>query len=116
MVVGKISYTPSRGDIVNIDFNPQAGKEILKRRYGLVLSTQEFNKDSLAFIAPITSTIHNEVFEVLIPQLPNINIRGAILTNQVKSLDWEVRKAIFECKLPKSTVAEVLAKVKAILS
>ena len=50
-------YIPKKGDIVWIDFDPSAGKEIQKRRPGLVVSRYEFNRKTMfAVICPITST------------------------------------------------------------
>ncbi|EMF0419084.1 type II toxin-antitoxin system PemK/MazF family toxin, partial [Enterococcus faecium] len=54
------SYIPKKGDIVWIDFDLSAGKEIQKRRLGLVVSRYEFNRKTMfAVICSITSTIKN---------------------------------------------------------
>ena len=107
-------YTPNRGDIVVFDFNPQAGKEQAKRRPALVLSPKAYNaKVGLAIMCPITSKKKGYPFEVDIP--PNELIEGVVLSDQVKSLDWRVRRASFACKAPEGVVATTLAKLDTLL-
>lgn len=54
------NYISKKGDIVWIDFDPSAGKEIQKRRPGLVVSRYDFNRETMfAVICPITPTIRN---------------------------------------------------------
>jgi mRNA interferase MazF len=45
-----------------------------------------------------------------------VPVTGAILADQVKSLDWRVREAELACHLPAGTIAEVLRKVNALLA
>lgn len=105
-----MAYIPNRGDIVWITFNPQAGHEQAGRRPALVLSPSAYNgKVGLAILCPITSQIKNYPFEVIIPD--GLKISGAILSDQVKSLDWRARQAEFVCKLPESSLDEVLQKI-----
>ena len=111
MKFGKpMAYIPNRGDIVWITFNPHAGHEQAGRRPALVLSPAAYNgKVGLAILCPITSQIKDYPFEVLIPE--GLKLGGAILSDQIKSLDWKVRQAEFVCKLPSSTLNEVLQKL-----
>jgi mRNA interferase MazF len=105
-----MTYIPNRGDIVWITFTPQAGHEQAGRRPALVLSPASYNaKVGLAICCPITSQIKNYPFEVLLPD--DLKISGAILSDQVKSLDWKTRQAEFICKLPEAIVDEVLQKL-----
>ena len=108
---GKImSYIPDRGDIIWISFTPQAGHEQAGRRPALVLSPAAYNgKVGLAILCPITSNVKNYPFEVIIPD--GLQISGAILSDQVKSLDWKMRNAKFGCTLPEGSVDEVLQKL-----
>jgi mRNA interferase MazF len=109
-----MAYTPTRGDIVWLTFNPHAGHEQAGRRPALVLSPASYNsKVGLAILCPITSKIKGYPFEAVIPD--GLKINGAILSDQVKSLDWKARKAEFVCKLPLSTVEEVLQKLNTLL-
>ena len=80
----------------------------------MVLSPSSYNKKvGLAIFCPITSQIKGYPFEVLIPK--KLPVRGVILSDQIKSLDWKVRKAELICKLPKETIEEVLKKVYVLL-
>ena len=109
-----MAYIPNRGDIVWITFNPQAGHEQAGRRPALVLSPATYNgKVGLAILCPITSQVKNYPFEVLIPN--GLKIGGAILSDQVKSLDWKIRQAAFVCKLTASTLDEVLQKLSTLI-
>jgi mRNA interferase MazF len=107
--VAAARYIPARGDAVWITFNPQAG-----RRPALVLSPSAYNrKVGLAILYPITSQVKGYPFEVGIPA--GSKLGGVILADQVKSLDWRIRKAQFICKVPRETVGEVLAKLGTLL-
>ncbi len=109
-----MSYIPESGDIVWITFNPQAGHEQAGHRPALVLSPAAYNgKVGLAILCPITSQVKGYPFEVLIPD--GLEISGAILSDQVKSLDWKARKAEFVCKLPLLTFNEVVQKLSALI-
>src|SRR4051812_44260799 len=86
------SYVPERGEAVWISLNPQAGHEQARRRPALVLSPASYNgKVGLALMCPITSQVKGYPFEVAIPT--GLAVAGVILADQVKSLDWRVRKA-----------------------
>ncbi len=105
-----MAYIPKRGDVVWISFNPQAGHEQAGRRPAIVLSPKAYNqKVGLAILCPITNQAKGYPFEVLLPE--NVDVTGVILSDQVKSLDWRVRKAEFKESLPKEVVDEVLAKL-----
>ena len=92
------NYIPDRGDIIWISLNPQAGHEQAGRRPVLVLSPISYNKKvGLVIICPITNQIKGYPFEVAIPN--GLEVTGVILSDQVKSLDWNVRKAEFMGKL-----------------
>lgn len=104
-----MAYIPESGDIVWITFNPQAG-----RRPALVLSPAAYNgKVGLAILCPITSQVKGYPFEVILPD--GLEISGAILSDQVKSLGWKARKAEFGCKLPLATFNEVVQKLSALI-
>jgi mRNA interferase MazF len=67
----------------------------------------------LAILCPITSQVKGYPFEVIIPE--GLEISGAILSDQVKSLDWKARKAEFGCKLPSTTFKEVVQKLSTLI-
>jgi mRNA interferase MazF len=108
------SYVPERGDIVWLEFNPQAGHEQSGRRPALVVSPKSYNqKVGVAIFCPITSRVKGYPFEVVLPDAYKVS--GAILSDQVKSLDWQARKAQRIAPAPKDVVEEVLAKILTIL-
>ena len=108
-------YVPERGDIVWITLNPQAGHKQAGRRPALVLSPKIYNiKSRLAILCPITNQVKGYPFEVHIPD--NLPVKGVILADQVKSLDWKIREATLICKLPEETVSDVLQKLETLLS
>jgi len=105
-----MSYLPDRGDAVWITLNPQAGHAQAARRPALVLSPAVYNgKVGLALLCPITNQVKGYPFEVVLPA--GLAITGAVLSDQVKSLDWRARSAAFICALPSPTIAEVLQKL-----
>ena len=109
------TYVPQRGDVVRLTFNPQAGHERAGRRPAVVLSPHAYNaKVGLAILCPITSQVKGYPFEVMIPA--GLPVNGVILADQVKSLDWQVRKVEFVCDLPAATVGEILQKLGVLLA
>lgn len=113
MVAGE--YVPERGDIVWITLNPQAGQEQAGRRPAVVLSPGAYNRRvGLALFCPVTSQVKGYPFEVRIPA--ELAVSGVILADQVKSLDWRIRKVERIGSLPVETVREVLGKLGALLS
>ena len=107
-------YVPGRGEAIWLQFNPQAGHEQAGRRPALVISPKSYNeKVGLALLCPITSKVKGYPFEVRLP--PGLEVSGVILADQLKSLDWRVRKARFICPVSAGVVSEVVAKVRAIL-
>jgi mRNA interferase MazF len=108
------NYVPRRGDVVWLTFNPQAGHEQAGRRPAVVLSPTAYNqKVGLAIFCPITNQIKGYPFEVLVPA--GLAITGAILADQVKSLDWRTRQAELIDTLPDLTMIEVLQKLNKLL-
>lgn len=108
-------YVPDRGDAVWITLNPQAGHEQAGRRPAMILSPEAYNgKVGLAILCPITNQIKGYPFEVVLPS--GLAVTGAILSDQVKSLDWRARNASFICALPSATITEVLQKLNTLVS
>jgi len=104
-------YVPERGDLVWLNFHPQRGHEQQGRRPAVVVSPRIYNQRSgLALFCPITSKTKDYPFEVQLPE--NCTIQGAILSDQLKSLDWKMRDADFICRCGSATLHELLAKVK----
>ncbi len=107
-------FIPDRGDIVWINMQPQAGHEQSGRRPAAVLSPKSYNgKVGLALLCPITSQIKGYPFEVMIPS--ELKVKGVILSDQVKSLDWKIREAEFCDKLPQDVILEIIKKLETLL-
>ena len=107
-------YCPDAGDIIRIDFDPQAGREQAGKRPALVLSPRRYNQRArLCVLCPITSQIKGYPFEVEITNSEAVH--GVVLSDQVKSLSWHDRKASYLGPAPRDVLAHVKAKVKALL-
>ena len=107
-------WVPERGQAIWIDMDPQTGHEQRGRRPALVLSPGAYNnKVGLVVLCPITTQVKGYPFEVLIPE--NLKVTGAILSDQVKSLDWRARKSTLICVIPDSVVEEALSKLSMLL-
>lgn len=103
-------FIPDRADVIRISLDPRAGHEQSGRRPVLVLSPAAYNdKVGLAILCPITNQIKGYPFEVEIPS--GLTISGVILSDQVKCLDWKVRKAEFICQLPPEITTEAQKKL-----
>lgn len=109
-----MAYVPRRGDVVWLNFNPQAGHEQAGRRPALILSPKRYNqKVGLAIFCPLTNQVKGYPFEVMIPD--GLDVSGVVLSDQVKSLDWRMRQAEFICQLPDATMNQVLQKLNTLL-
>jgi mRNA interferase MazF len=108
------SYIPERGDIVWLDFTPQSGHEQRSRRPAATISPKSYNaKTNLALFCPITSQVKDYPFEVSVQSKYKIN--GVILSDQIKSLDWNTRNAEFIDCLDEETMDELIAKVRTLI-
>ena len=114
-MVSSVDCVPERGDVLWITMNPQTGHEQAGRRPAVVLSPAAYNgKVGLAILCPITRQAKGYPFEVQIPG--GLAVRGVILADQVKSLDWRARQAELAGRLPTATVVEVLEKLNTLLA
>ena len=108
---GKSVYVPDQGDIIWIDFDPQAGHEQFGHRPAIVISPMIYNKlpSGLAIVCPITSKVKGYPFEVALCK--GMKTEGAVLSDQIKSIDWRVREAKFIEKASPSILSEIVAKL-----
>ncbi len=105
-------FVPKAGDIVWLNFVPQAGHEQAGHRPALVLSPAAYNdKTSLMICCPLTTQIKNYPFEVLIAGNPP----SAVLADQVKSVDWRARKATRKAVASAEELEDVRAKIRALI-
>lgn len=110
----KPAYVPERGDIVLVNFTPQAGHEQAGQRPALVLSPVQYNaRTGLMLCCPITSQIKDYPFEVAVGDQQNVH--GVILADQVKRVDWITRKAQKKGAAAGQVVSDTLAKIHALL-
>jgi mRNA interferase MazF len=108
------SYVPDRGDLVWLEFTPQAGSEQRRRRPALVLSPKSDNgKVGLALFCPLTSKVKGYPFEVELPD--GYAVSGVVLADQLKGLDWRSRKVNFIERVTPDVMAMVTARVLPLL-
>ena len=96
---------PRRGDMIMLDFDPQAGHEQQKRRPALVISDTQFNELGLAVVCPVTSKAPRHNFHLALPK--GLKTSGYVMTEQLKSLDYHARKAQFIEELPIGFIHQV---------
>ena len=108
-------FVPDRGDLVWLDFEPQHGREQAGRRAAITLSPRSYNgKIGLALFCPVTSQIKGYPFEVHLSEQGRV--KGVVLADQIKSLDWRARRARFIEKSSVTSFNSVLDRVEAVLS
>lgn len=104
-------YRPAQGDIVMLNFTPQAGHEQAGRRPALVVSNQSFHRyTGLAIFCPITNQIKDYPLHVCLDE--RTKTTGEILCEHVKSLDYRARKIAFKEKLPDDLLCAVLERIR----
>lgn len=110
----KVAYVPDRGDIVWLDFNPTKGHEQRGVRPALVISRQKYNsKSGLLLACPISSNKKGYPFEVVVR---SGDIEGVILVDQIKSIDWKVRRVRYKAKADNVVLSEVQGKFAALIN
>lgn len=107
------AYVPDASDVVWLEFDPQAGHEQAGHRPALVISPASYNgKSGLMICCPISTKIKGHPFEV-ITEVDGIDC--AVLSDQVKSLDWKIRRAKKKTEVSADVMLHVRAKMKALL-
>lgn len=106
-------YVPDTGDIVFMDFDPQVGREQAKRRPALILTDLRYNRASgLAVVCPLTSKVKTYPFSLPITVG---GVEGAVLVDQLKSMDWAGRRAEFHSKAPAAMMSKVRQYIAVLL-
>jgi len=107
------AYVPQGGDIVFINFDPKVGHEQAKRRPALVLTDQRYNQASgLAVVCPLTSK--RKPYPFALP-IKVDNVEGAVLVDQLKSLDWAGHHAQFHSKAEPALLTRVRQYIAVLL-
>ncbi len=106
-------YCPEKGDLIWIDFEPQSGREIMKRRPAIVLTERTYNQlQGVCVLCPVTSTDRRYVYDVpVVIERRESFIRAA----QMHSFDWRSRRAKFIAKAPDEVLEEVRETIAALL-
>jgi mRNA interferase MazF len=105
---------PDAGDLVWLTFDPQTGREQRGRRPALILSPRAYNsRTELALACPITSRVKGYPFEVLLPD--EGPVKGAVLADHVRNLDWAARQVQFVKKAPQDIVADVRERLRVLI-
>jgi mRNA interferase MazF len=78
-------YTPAKGDLIAVSFDPQAGHEQMGRRPALVISNDLFNdRTGMAIVCPLTKTDRGYPFHVPVPE--GSPVTGFVMVEQVKAM------------------------------
>jgi mRNA interferase MazF len=108
-----VSDLPERGALVWVDFTPQSGREQSGHRPALVMSPRIYHeRSSLAVVCPITSNTRPWPWKVVLPN--GLSVSGAVLVDQVRSIDRAARRLRLAGAAPQTVVAEVQAKLAAL--
>jgi mRNA interferase MazF len=110
--VRRPGFVPDAGDVVWLEFDPQVGHEQAGHRPAVVLSAANYNgKTGLMVCCPLTTRIKGYPFEVLLASQSG----SAVLSDQVKNLDWRARRAARKGKVTDQELRQVRAKLRALI-
>jgi mRNA interferase MazF len=103
---------PDAGDVVWLEFDPQVGHEQSGHRPAVVLSPESYNgKTGLMVCCPLTTRIKGYPFEVALASQPG----SAVLSDQVKNLDWRARRASRKGRVTDQELRQVRGKLRALI-
>ncbi|MDB5895103.1 MAG: transcriptional modulator of MazE/toxin, MazF [Rhodoferax sp.] len=94
--------------------DPQVGHEEAGHRPALVLSPKAYNAATgLMLCCPVTTQVKGYPFEVALTG--SKSLKGVVLSDQLRSMDWEARRATKAGTADEEVVAEVMAKLRVLL-
>lgn len=111
-------YIPQQGDIIHLQFDPSAGREMKGNHYALVVSQTAFNQRGLAWVCPISqgsAEIHRTQGLIVSLSGCGTHTQGAVHCQHLKSLDWRIRRTQYKESVPNYLLDEVLARINAVL-
>jgi mRNA interferase MazF len=112
--MARTTYVPDRGDLVWVDLDPQKGHEQAGRRPALVLSPVDYNrKTGLCVLCAATGQAKGYYFEVPNREAPDPHT--VILVDQIRCVDWRVRRVRFIQRVVQGVLEEAVAKLEAFL-
>ena len=105
-------YIPIQGDVVLLDFNPTKGHEQAGFRPAVVISNNIFNQNTkMVMVCPITS--NEKEFPTHYNLEDTKNIRGSVLCEHIRSIDYEIRKLKFVEKLSNNDFISIITLLNA---
>lgn len=108
------AYIPSKGDLITLSFDPQAGHEQRGRRPAIVISNTVFNRGTgMAIVCPITNTNRGIPFHLALPS--SSSLTGFVMVEQVKAVDYSARNARYVEQAATEFVDDVVALVEAFI-
>jgi len=107
-----MQFYPAQGDIVYLNFNPQAGHEQDGRRPSLVISNNQFHvRTNLVIVCPISNS--NNSFPMHVPLDEKTRTTGFIRCEQIKALDGNARDISYIERVPQNILENVLKIISA---
>jgi mRNA interferase MazF len=107
-------FIPEKGDLIWLEFSPQAGHEQMGRRPGLVVSGKTFNAaGGMCLVCPITNTKRKNPFRIDLHTKNSLT--GYVMVDQIKSLDYSTRNAKFIEKVHPDVLTDVLGLLDAVI-
>lgn len=105
-------YIPKQGDVVFLDFNPTKGHEQFGFRPAVVISNDVFNQNTkMVIVCPVTS--NEKEFPTHYNLADTKSIRGAVLCEHIRSIDYEVRNLKFVEKLSDNDLLSIITLLNA---
>jgi len=102
-----MTYQPRQGDIILLEFDPQAGHDQKGKRPALIISNNTYNDFlNISLVCPITRT--ERKFPLHVKLDDNLNTKGFIMCEQVKALDIRARNAVFFERVSKEIIDEAV--------
>ena len=107
-----VKYIPNQGDIVYLDFSPTKGYEQKGKRPAIVISNNIFNINTkMAVMCPITSNTKDFPTHYVLEDTKKI--KGAVLCEHIRSIDYETRNIIFVEKASDNDILSVMMLMNA---
>jgi len=105
---------PDRGYLAWINFNPRVGREQSGNRPAVILSPYGYHaKTPYMIVCPITSNLTPYPFKVELPA--GLPISGAVLVDQVKSVDRLTRGCDIVGIVPEPVMADIRGRLASLL-